>query len=135
MIWESTISHIVRDGDKEVLKKEKYLLENCENFAEVEHKMLAIFNHYTNLDVVAIKRSKVSEIINRRNFMGDKIFEATISDVFVDENENEKNINYLMILCADSFDAALPKILNYINQGYNMELVRLRKTSIEDILV
>ena len=135
MIWECTISHLVIDGEKENLKKEKYLLENCESFGEVEKKMLLLFNHYTNLDVVAIKRSKVCEIINARKNGNEKIFEATISDVFVDDNGNEKNINYLMILFANGFDEALATIMNYIRQGYNMELVRLRKTSIVDILV
>ena len=135
MIWECTISHLLIDGEKENLKKEKYLLENCESFGEVETKMLSLFNSYTGLDVVTIKRSKVCEIINAKKNGNEKIFEATISDVFVDDNGNEKNINYLMILFANGFDEALATMMNYIKQGYNMELVRLRKTSIVDILV
>lgn len=135
MIWECTISHLVIDGEKENLKKEKYLLENCESFGEVETKMLSLFNSYTGLDVATIKRSKVCEIINAKKNGNEKIFEATISDVFVDDNGNEKNINYLMILFANGFDEALATMMNYIKQGYNMELVRLRKTSIVDILV
>lgn len=135
MIWECTISHLVIDGEKENLKKEKYLLENCESFGEVETKMLSLFNSYTDLDVATIKRSKVCEIINAKKNGNEKIFEATISDVFVDDNGNEKNINYLMILFANGFDEALATMMNYIKQGYNMELVRLRKTSIVDILV
>ena len=135
MIWECTISHLVGDGEKEKVVKEKYVFKNCESFGEVEGKILTLFDHYNNLDVVAIKRSKICEIINAKRYQDDKIFEATIRDVFVDDDGNEKNITYTMLLCADGFDNALPMILDYLRQGYDMELVRLRKTPIVDILI
>lgn len=135
MIWEFTISYHSIDNGKEKVKKEKYVFDKCESFGEVEQKAIDLFDHLSEMEVVAIKQSKVKEIVNYKKCQDEKIFDATLRDVFVDEDGNEKYINYHILLCAKTFDNAKDLVSQYLKQGYDLTLVTLKETSFVDILV
>lgn len=135
MIWEFTISYHSIDNGKEKVKKEKFVFDKCESFGEVEQKAINLFDHLSEMEVVAIKQSKVKEIVNYKKYQDEKIFDATLRDVFVDEDGNEKYINYHILLCAKTFDNAKDLVSQYLKQGYDLTLVTLKETSFVDILV
>lgn len=135
MIWEFTISYHSIDNGKEKVKKEKFVFDKCESFGEVEQKAIDLFDHLSEMEVIAIKQSKVKEIVNYKKYQDEKIFDATLRDVFVDEDGNEKYINYHILLCAKTFDNAKDLVSQYLKQGYDLTLVTLKETSFVDILV
>lgn len=135
MIWEFTISYHSIDNGKEKVKKEKFVFDKCESFGEVEQKAIDLFDHLSEMEVVAIKQSKVKEIVNYKKYQDEKIFDATLRDVFVDEDGNEKYINYHILLCAKTFDNAKDLVSQYLKQGYDLTLVTLKETSFVDIFV
>lgn len=135
MIYEGTIQYIAIDengNDKST--KENYIIENAELFAEVENRLYEEFEGYTNIDVVAVKRSRIKEIINTRQSADDLIWMAELQDTFVDDDGKEKYIKYKVVLYSKTFDTAKAFISDYIKQGYNLALVSLKLTKFEEVL-
>ena len=135
MIHEATISYVKIDekgNDKQV--KEKFIVDGCETFTEVEDKMFGQFGGYTALDVTAIKRSRLSEIANQRTLDADKIFIADVCDTFTDDNGVEKEIKYSVALFAETIDGAHNFMREFLNQGYSMQLVSLKETKFVDLI-
>lgn len=138
MIWESTISYPFTTKDGKVkTKKESYVLENKESFSEVEQIMLENFDHINGLEIVAIKPSKVKEIVNHKHGDDELIYEAVVKSVFVDEDSGEeRETKYKMILCEKSLAGAMAFVGEYLRMGYgDLDLVSLKKTSFVNILL
>ena len=134
MIWECYIGfHDVVEG-KERMKKVKYVVDRHESFSEVESILCNNFEHLSNFEVLAIKKSKVKEIANAKHHDDDRIYEATLRDIFLTEDGEEKPINYKVFLCAKDFDKAKDFISEYIKQGYDLTLVTLKETPFVDIV-
>lgn len=121
-----------QDGfDKEY--KEKFFVENCEFFAEAEVKMLEYYNNENS--VTAIKQSKVREFVNNRNDDDEHIYIATIEDIFIDEDGEEKRTKYEIGLFAKNVNEATRLTNEYLRQGMNdFELVKMSKTKFLDII-
>lgn len=136
MIYESTISYVgVNDKGNDVVVKESYILQDKESFGDVEDTMYSEFNNtLTDMEVIAIKRSRIKEVANSRSNGEDKIYLATIADIFVDDNSNEKEIKYVVALFAKNFDSAKAFISEYLKQGYNMQLKSLKETKFIEVL-
>jgi hypothetical protein len=135
MIYEATITYVEIDdkgNDKNV--KKNILVDEYEFFGECEALIMELFDDYTSLDVIAIKRSKIREILNKRDNENQKLYIATLSNSFVDEDGNEKETNYPVVFFADDMDNAYVFITEYIKQGYNLILVGLRKSNFKDII-
>lgn len=133
MIYETTISYITIDrngNDKTV--KERHIIDNAQTFGDCEETMLELCQEYTDLDVVAIKRSKLQEFANQRKSPQDRIFVADLEDTFVDDDGNEKEMKYSIAFYALDISDAYSFITDYIKQGYNMNLVALKKTKFVD---
>jgi len=135
MIYEATITYITRDkngNDKQA--KESFIVDNVETFAQVEDLLYREFQDLTDIDVVAIKRSNINEIINKCNNVDEKIWLADIVQVFVDENGVEKEMRYKFAFFSLNTDTAFQYVNEYLKQGYtDMELVGLKKTRFQDI--
>ena len=117
--------------DKEY--KEKFFVENCEFFAEAEVKMLEYYNNENS--VTAIKQSKVREFVNNRNDDDEHIYIATIEDIFIDEDGEEKRSKYEIGLFAKNVNEATRLTNEYLRQGMNdFELVKMSKTKFLDII-
>lgn len=128
----SLITRPNQDGfDKEY--KEKFFIDGCEFFAEAEMKMFEFYNSENS--VIAIKQSRVREFVNQRNDDDEHIYIATIEDIFIDEDGEEKRTKYEIGLFAKNVNEATRLTNEYLRQGMNdFELVKVSKTKFLDII-
>ena len=136
MLYEAKVSYkTLNDEGKEVLKKEQYVVENCECFAQVEEKMYEAFNYdnYKETDVTDIKRSRIKELTNTRELEADKVFMAELQDTFTTDDGVEKKTKYKIVFFSRNIDTAMTYITDYVKQGYDMLLVTLKETKFIDV--
>lgn len=133
MLYELTLKVELADevgNVKEV--KERYITDDL-LFANVELKGFQLYNN--ECDVCAIKRSKVQEILNKRTYEDECIYNATLAQIFVDENTGkEKEQEYQVLFFAKNLKNATDYILEYVKQGYDMEVKSVKKTSIKEVI-
>ena len=100
-------------------------------FAEAEAKGL---EQYVDCDVISITHSKVVEIVNEKE--EDKPFyKATLIDIFIDDNGNEKETKYYTLVCAKDITEANRLMQEHMRQGLNdMRLDAIQKTKIIDLI-
>ena len=137
MLYEAKVSYkTMNDEGVEVLKKENYVVDNCECFAQVEEKMYEAFNYdnYKDVDVTDIKRSRIKELANTRGSSEEKLFMAEVQDIFLTDEGQEKPIKYKILFFALNIENALAFINDYMEQGYDMSLVCLKETKFIDVL-
>lgn len=116
-------------GEKEVT--EQYITD-CELFAEAEAKGLEITDGKG--DVIAISRSNVREIVNP-NVTDKTYYKATIVDIFVNDNGDEKEMKYRVLIAADSVQEATHIAKDYMEQGLqDMRLDGVVKTKILEVV-
>lgn len=137
-MYEGTISYVtVNNKGDDCTVKEQYILEHAESFTDAETILYEAFSGYTALDVIALKRSKLKEIVNERPFNDDtcKVYFATICDFFHDDNDVVKEIKYTVALFAHDINEAHQAVKQYMSQGLeDMELKQLKETKIMDVL-
>lgn len=132
MFYEFKVK-VERENSKGELKQvsEHYIIKGCELFAEVEAKAMEEFG--ADCDVFAITRSKITEIVNQKE-IGKPFFKATVVDVFTDDEGNEKETKYQMLVCAKDVTEATKIMNEYLRQGFDMQLNGITKTKILDLL-
>jgi hypothetical protein len=135
MIYEASVTYRGKDekGRDKGIKK-SVLCENYETFGEVETKLMDEYSSCEDIDVVAIKRSKIKEIANARKTQDDCIYIAEISDTFLNDDGSEKEICYQIAFFSMNFDTAKMFITEYSKQGYDMELISLKKSNFLDVV-
>lgn len=131
MLYEITtkVTRVQEDGsEKEVA--ERYITD-CELFSEAEYAGMKTYKDSSgDGDVVAIKRSNVREIVNESDDK-DYYYKAKIVTKTIDDNENEKEQKYYVLIRADSLIEATNKANEYMKQGLDdMSLDGMVKTSI-----
>lgn len=114
--------------------KENLILEHAESFADAEQIGYDYGSGYTGLDVVAIKRSKIKEIANERTSDDEKIFLATLVDVFLNEDGTEKEMKYTIAFFSKNMATANVYINEYAKQGYNMSITKIVESKYDDVL-
>lgn len=114
--------------------KENLILENAESFADAEQIGYDYGSGYTGLDVVAIKRSKIKEIANERTSDDEKIFLATLVDVFLNEDGTEKEMKYTIAFFSKNMATANVYINEYAKQGYNMSITKIVESKYDAVL-
>ena len=135
MIYEATISYAIIDkngNDKTV--KESYIFENTDTFSEVETMAYETFGTLSAIDVIAIKRSRLQEIINSRETETQSVFTVDVADTQVNESGEEVELVYKVVLFAENIDDAYAKAKEYLKQGYGMYLVAIKKTRFKDVV-
>lgn len=135
MIYESTVQFTTVDahGNDRVVKQ-RFIIKEAMSHGEAEGITYEECNEQTDIDVIAVKRSKIKEILNKRQSDADYIFIADVADITTDENGEEKELVYKMLFFAINADAAYNYIKSYLAQGYNMTLVGLKKTKYNEVL-
>lgn len=136
MIHESKIAFTKEDdnGNDKVIK-ERYLIAEAESFGDAEEQTYDFCEGETGLDVIDVKRSKIKEILNVRQSQEESIWIAELQDVFTNDDGEEKYIVYKVAFFEKTFDSAMAYISEYMKQGYNLELVSLKKSKIADVIV
>lgn len=135
MYYEISIKNTVIDkkgNDKEVVNK--YIVEDCELFAEAEQKGLTM--PLSNPDVVAIRQSAIREFANTPSGgEGEAIYIATIVDTFIKDNGDEAKTKYKVALYALSVTNANKVVQEYMAQGLaDMDCEEIKKTSFIDVI-
>jgi hypothetical protein len=114
--------------------KENLILEHAESFADAEQIGYDYGSGLTGLDVVAIKRSKIKEIANERTSDDEKVFLATLVDVFLNEDGTEKEMKYTIAFFSKNMATANVYINEYAKQGYNMSITKIVESKYDDVL-
>lgn len=131
MLYEITtkVRKLQEDGSEKYVT-ERYITD-CELFAEAEHAgMHSYVDYQQEGDVVAIKRSNAREIVNEQDNK-DYFYKAKIVTKTIDDNANEKEQKYYVLIRADSLIEATSKANEYMKQGLDdMSLDGMVKTSI-----
>ena len=135
MIYESTVQFTTVDahGNDRVVKQ-RFIIKEAMLHGEAEGITYKECHEQTDIDVIAVKRSKIEEILNKRQSDADYIFIADVADITTDENGEENELVYKMAFYANNADNAFNFIMAYLRQGYNMTLVGLKKTKYNDVL-
>lgn len=134
MFYEISSRRVVidRKGNDKSLT-EHFIVDGVELFAEAEQKGLELYNGEN--DIVAIKRSNIYEIVNKRKDDDERIYLASIESLFVDEEGNESTTKYVVALFATTLQSATTIALDYMKQGLeDMALVGIKKSKFEDII-
>lgn len=134
-MYEIKLNYVVVD-EKGVdrSKTESIILEHAESFADAEQIGYDYGSGYTGLDVVAIKRSKIKEIANERTSDDEKIFLATLVDVFLNEDGTEKEMKYTIAFFSKNMATANVYINEYAKQGYNMSITKIVESKYDAVL-
>lgn len=135
MIYEiqAQFTRIDNKGNEKVIK-EKYMVENAETFGDAETQGYDYCTDEKDLEIVAIKRSKVREIINKRNTDDDRVWVADVADVRTNDEGEELEIVYKVALYATSWDDANAKVKKYLEQGFDMTILSIKKTKFLEVI-
>lgn len=137
MFYETTtkVTRINERGEeKEVL--ERYVIKDCLSFQEAEQRASETYADYNmDGDVVAIRRSKLYEIVNENKTDG-KYFKAKLASVFVDEKTGKEKMTYYdLLLNAGSMDEANKIMQEYMKQGMaDFLLLSITETKILEVI-
>lgn len=132
MFYEIKLKVEKENSKGEMKEVVEHFITDVELFAEAEAKGLERYNG--DCDVLSITRSKVIEIVNEKE--EDKPFyKATLIDIFIDDNGNEKETKYYNLVCAKDITEANRLMQEHMRQGLNdMRLDGIVKTKIIDLI-
>lgn len=132
MLYELTLKvSIVNAVGEEKEIKERYITDDL-LFASVEQKGLKLYDN--ECDVFAIKRSKVTEILNQRQYEDEFIYSATLAQIIIDENTGkEKETEEHVLFFAKNLKSATDYVLQHA-KPYNMEVKSIKKTNIKEVI-
>ena len=135
MIFESTIAYttIDKNGNDKVVKVMN-LHENAALFGQVESILYEEYGDMAGFEVLAIKISKAKEIANKKEGEEERAWIAEVQDTFINDEGEEVEKNYKIYFFAETFDKAHAFIRNYIAQGYQMQLVGLKRSKIQGVI-
>lgn len=135
MIYETQIQFIEADSNgNDRTRKQKFIVLEAVNHGDAEEQTFEENDGLTDLDVVAVKRSKIKEIVNTRSTDEEKIFIADVVDTQIDEEGEEHELVYKMALFAANIDKAHAYMKDWLKQGYNMQLSGLKCTKFVDTI-
>ena len=131
MYFETVIKRKDKDKGKEVT--ERFIVKGVELFAEAEATMLADFSNECN--VIAIKQSKIKDIVNSRMDGEDEIYYATLEQYYISETGDEKSTKTDVALFAKDMTDAKSKLDAYLKQGLqDMSIFKITKTKFLDVI-
>ena len=119
--------------DNKIKKKlETYIIDK-EVFAEAEYAVMTLLNNYINdstvesFEIIGLKLSVVKEIITQ--YDGESSFIATLRDSMLQDDGNEKQIKYKVLLWADNISEAMTHTREIAQQGYDMQIDSLKEVN------
>lgn len=116
------------EEDKVKKRTETFLVNNCELFVNAEHTVMEYLSELTQAQSYEIQSMRISSIKELcTQFEGEHSFIATLKDIFHDDNGNEKQIKYKVLLWADSLSEANNRTQELARQGYDMLVEGLKQ--------
>lgn len=131
MFYEIKLKVEKENSKGEMKEVVEHFITDVGLFAEAEAKGL---EQYVDCDVISITHSKVVEIVNEKE--EDKPFyKATLIDIFIDDNGNEKETKYYNLVCSKDITEANRLMQEHMRQGLeDMRLDAIQKTKIIDLI-
>lgn len=108
----------------------EHYISDCDNVADAYYKTLEL---HPTCEVKSVAVSKIKEIVNDK-VENKPFFKATVTDVFTDDEGNEKENKYYILVCAKDVSEATKLMTEYLSQGYDMRLIAITRTKILDLL-
>lgn len=134
MIYESTIQYTAVDKNgNDKTAKEHYVHADEELFGAVEQDLYERFQDRKDIDVASIKRSRIREVANGRTDEQQRIWVAELLGVTTNDEGEEVELTYKVLLHATDFGDAHRFIESYIRQGYDLTLVSLKLTQFKEV--
>lgn len=132
MYYEVKLKVAKQNAKGEEKEVKEHYITNVDLFCEAEAKSMQLYNG--NCDVFAIIRSKITEIVNRKE--EDKpFFKATLVSIFVADDGTEKETPYPVLVCAKDVKEANILMEDYMRQGMqDFRLEGIVKTKILDVI-
>lgn len=132
MFYEIKLKVEKENSKGEMKEVVEHFITDVGLFAEDEANGLEQYNG--NCDVISITCSNVVEIVNEKE--EDKPFyKATLIDIFIDDNGNEKETKYYTLVCAKDITEANRLMQEHMRQGLkDMRLDGIVKTKIIDLI-
>lgn len=132
MFYEIKLKVDKDNGKGEMKEVVEHFITYVGLFAEAEANGLEQSNG--NCDVTSITRSNVVEIVNEKE-EGKPFYKATLIDIFIDGNGDEKETKYYNLVCAKDITEANRLMQEHMRQGRNdMRLDGIVKTKIIDLI-
>ena len=117
---------VARKIDGKVRKRtETYILDR-DVFAEAEYRVLSSLSQEQELgmveefEIVSLKQSAVKELDVESMDDALSSFMFSLRDLYLDDDGNEKQLKYKVLLWADNLTAANQRALELSHQGYEM---------------
>ena len=117
---------VARIIDGKTRRMTETYVKDCEFFSEAEYAVNQILSADQEAGVVegfeiqSLRISPIKEIDEASYNEADASFIATLRDLFHDDNGNEKQLKYKVLLWAESLTEANRKALELSHQGYDM---------------
>lgn len=115
-------------NDKSRKKVETYLLQK-DLFSEAEFEVAKFLseNHADDFEILSLRQSQIKEIADQ--YTGNNTYLATLKDIFVDDEGNEKSLRYKVLLWADDLEQATKNVKELQRQGYQMQIEGLKEVN------
>ena len=116
-------------------RNETFIVDNCQLFVEAEHAVMASLSEeqemgvVTEFEIQSLRISPIKEVTTQ--YTGECSFIATLKDMFIDDQGNEKPMKYKVLLWADSLSEAMARTSVFARQGYDMSVEGLKEVNYE----
>lgn len=131
MFYEIKLKVQKENAKGEMKEVAEHYITDVELFSEAEQKGMELYNN--DCDVFSVIRSKIKEIVNEKH-EEKPFFKATVTDTFTDDEGNEKDSKYFVLVCAKDIPEANKIMDEYLKQGFDMKLDGIVKTKILDVI-
>lgn len=131
MYYEIKLKVQKENAKGEMKEVSEHYITDVELFSEAEQKGMELYNN--DCDVFSVIRSKINEIVNEKQ-EEKPFFKATVTDTFTDDEGNEKDSKYFVLVCAKDIPEANRIMDEYLKQGFDMKLDGIMKTKILDVI-
>lgn len=118
-------------------RTETYLIDK-EVFAEAEMEVMTCLVQEQEAGVVedfeiqSLKISPIKEVVTQ--FEGTSTFIATLKDIWIDDDGNEKTLKYKVLLWANDLTQANARALQLSHQGYDMQVESIKQVDYEYLI-
>lgn len=126
---------VARIIDGKTRKRTENFVVDREFFSEAEY---AVTSNLTNeqsqglvdeFEIQSLKISQFKEIVPQ--FNGNDTFVATLKDIWLDNDGNEKTLKYKVLLWADDLTQANSNTLRLAREGYDMQIEGIKQVDYE----
>lgn len=129
---------VARIIDGKTRKRNESFIVDCELFTHAEYQVMnALANEQRlgevdSFDIQSLRISPIREVASQ--FDGSDTFIATLKDIWLDDDGNEKNLRYKVLLWADDLTQANTNVQQLAREGYDMQIEGIKQVDYEYLI-